>query len=238
MSEFLFRFREPLSAAGSAIGMLLLLLPFHAYTPSFSHSITSSTPIELTLNTYDFSRPSDQHVEQLSSTPVISRNIPHEIEASASPITRGEITAAAANLTAQVSAENAMPSASLPPSQVVIGRAIPHSVSSDNSTDSERNAETIYVDRVRAYLQTIKRYPTGREASLQRPVGASRVWFVVSRSGELIDAGIEISSGSMLLDNASLGTVRKSNYPVFPNAAWPGKLNQRFTVELNFVPSN
>lgn len=117
------------------------------------------------------------------------------------------------------------------------GPAIPQAVSSARATDAHRNAEAIYIGKVRALLQAARRYPTSREASLTRPAGISVVWFRVRRSGELVDAGIEASSGSMLLDNAALATVRRNIYPVFPDEAWPGKAMQRFTVELNFIPA-
>jgi len=97
-------------------------------------------------------------------------------------------------------------------------------------------ADVAYVGKVRAYLQGIKRYPTGREASLQRPSGVAVVGFTLRRSGELLDAGIEATSGSMLLDNTALATVRRGTYPTFPEDAWVGKAQQRFSVELDFLP--
>jgi len=96
--------------------------------------------------------------------------------------------------------------------------------------------EAGYVGKLRAYLHSIKRYPTGREASQQRPAGTAVIWFTVRRSGELVEAGIEASAASMLLDNAALSTVRRGVYPPFPDEAWAGKAQQRFTVELDFVP--
>lgn len=94
----------------------------------------------------------------------------------------------------------------------------------------------LYVGQVRAYLNTIKRYPTGREVSLQQPRGTTRVWFVLKRDGSLVDADIETSSDSIYLDKQALKTVRSGTYPPFPAEAWPGEEQHRFTVDLDFKP--
>jgi protein TonB len=100
------------------------------------------------------------------------------------------------------------------------------------------NIETVYVSSVRALLNANKRYPTGREASLQRPSGKAVVWFVLNRNGSLQDAGIEDTSNSILLDNAALSTVRRTSYTPWPEGSWPGQNQHRFTVTLDFVPLN
>jgi protein TonB len=98
--------------------------------------------------------------------------------------------------------------------------------------------ENGYVVNVRALLNVNKRYPTGREASLQRPSGKAVVWFVLNRNGTLQEAGIEGSSNSILLDNAALSTVRRTSYTPWPEGSWPGQTQHRFTVTLDFVPLN
>ena len=92
-----------------------------------------------------------------------------------------------------------------------------------------------YTGRVRAYLNSVKRYPTSREASIQRPEGKVRVWFVLKRDGTLVDSGIEDSSNSILLDNAGLATVRRGSMPPF-EAAFGSEEQHRFTVDLDFKP--
>lgn len=99
------------------------------------------------------------------------------------------------------------------------------------------NAEAEYVARLRAHLNSIKRYPTGREASQQRPQGKVRVWFVLKRDGALVDAGIEESSNSMLLDDAARKTINRSNFSGFPESSWAGENTHRFTAELEFIPA-
>jgi protein TonB len=96
---------------------------------------------------------------------------------------------------------------------------------------------SIYISRVRAYLNGIKRYPTGREASIQHPEGKVRIWFILKRDGSLVDAGIDDSSNSILLDNAGLATVRRGSLPPF-EAAFGNEDTHRFTVDLDFKPAS
>jgi protein TonB len=103
---------------------------------------------------------------------------------------------------------------------------------------SSAAVENAYVVSVRTLLNANKRYPTGREASLQRPSGKAMVWFVLNRNGTLQEAGIEDTSNSILLDNAALSTVRRTNYTPWPEGSWPGQAQHRFTVTLDFVPLN
>jgi periplasmic protein TonB len=95
------------------------------------------------------------------------------------------------------------------------------------------DVNAVYTGKVRAYLNSIKRYPTSREASLQRPEGTVRVWFILRRDGSLVDAGIEDSSNSILLDNAGLATVRRGTLPAF-EGSFGSDEQHRFTVDLSF----
>ena len=99
------------------------------------------------------------------------------------------------------------------------------------ATASEDDA---YSAQLRAYLESIKHYPTSKEARLQRPHGIVNVWVVLDRSGGMKEAGIEDSSGSLILDGAALSTVRGASYPPFPANAFQGQATRRFTVQLNF----
>ncbi len=95
--------------------------------------------------------------------------------------------------------------------------------------------EEAFVARVRAVLEANKRYPTGREASQQRPKGQVRLWFALDRQGVLIDCGLLEGSPSMLLDRAALSTLRRSVFPPFPPDAWRGQEQHRFTAQLDFI---
>ncbi len=92
-----------------------------------------------------------------------------------------------------------------------------------------------YSAQVRTYLDSIKHYPTSKEARLQHPRGVVEVWFVLDRSGGIKEAGVETSSGSLILDGAALSLVRSASYPAFQPDAFKGQTTHRFTVHLNYT---
>ena len=98
--------------------------------------------------------------------------------------------------------------------------------------------ENNYIVSVRETLNANKRYPTCREASLQRPSGKVKLWFVLARNGALQDAGIDESSNSIILDNAALSTLRRTTYAPWPEGSWASQSQHKFTVTLDFVPLN
>ncbi len=106
----------------------------------------------------------------------------------------------------------------------------------DHGKAQVASMETEYASRVRAMLNSIKRYPTGRAASQQRPQGKVKVWFALARGGSLLDAGILESSNSNLLDDAALATVRRGVYPAFPANTWDGQDRHKFVAEIEFSP--
>lgn len=99
------------------------------------------------------------------------------------------------------------------------------------------NAENTYTAQLRAHINSIKRYPTGREASQQRPQGVVKVWFVLRRNGSVVDVGVEGSSHSMILDNAARTTINRATFSGFPDDAWTGQDTHRFTADLEYIPA-
>jgi protein TonB len=100
---------------------------------------------------------------------------------------------------------------------------------------TNESLEATYVAKLRTYLNSIKRYPTSREARQQHPQGKVRVWLELARGGALRDVGIEESSGSMILDGAAQSTVRQGTYPAFPDEMWSGRPTHRFAVTLEYL---
>jgi protein TonB len=97
-------------------------------------------------------------------------------------------------------------------------------------------AEAEYATRLRALLNASKRYPTGRQASQQRPQGTVKLWFTLNRAGNLLEAGVLEPADSNLLNDAALATVRRAAYPPFGPELWPGQQQHRFTVDIDFLP--
>ena len=93
-----------------------------------------------------------------------------------------------------------------------------------------------YVGKLRATIDAAKRYPTGRQASQQRPQGVVKLWFVLTRAGVLVDVGVVSGDAPFILEDAAKAAVRRSTFPAFPASVWPGDEQHKFTTELNFVP--
>jgi periplasmic protein TonB len=102
---------------------------------------------------------------------------------------------------------------------------------------SSATAEDAYTAKIRADIEANKHYPNGKEARLSRPRGDAEVWFRLDRSGSVKEAGIQTSSGSLILDQAALALVRGGSYPAFPADAYPGAADHRFVVTLSYVYS-
>lgn len=94
--------------------------------------------------------------------------------------------------------------------------------------------ESAYTASVRQRLEQEKVYPTSRDARIQHPQGTVECWYIIARSGALVDAGITTSAGS-ILDRQALVTIRRSRFAPFPQDAWPGESQHRFSAELNFT---
>lgn len=153
-------------------------------------------------------------------TPPHPRVMPRVVEPTPAPVTETVAPASAAAPAFPTPAAASAPSTPFAPPQP----AAPAPV----------NVEATYVAKLRAYLESIKRYPTTREARSMRPQGSVRVWIELEREGTLHAAGIDASSGSMILDAAALATVRQGNYPPFPVQSWSGQATHRFEVTLEY----
>jgi len=104
------------------------------------------------------------------------------------------------------------------------------------ATPSAQSLESEYVRQIKAMLNATKRYPTGRQASLERPVGKVRIVFVLNRNGALVSAQVQVSSNSNMLDDAALSAVRRATYPAFAGDLWRGQNTHEFSVDIDFVP--
>ncbi|MBZ0106880.1 MAG: TonB family protein [Sulfuricella denitrificans] len=232
MTEFLFRFRETISAANATALVALLLVLFGPFTMPPNPSALSPAPIEVILATPEIEASPDTPPPQpvAKKDHVMSRK---PAQTHLSPLMPEHPLPMPDNTASPALAEpTPLPAPAAAPETILAPQAPPP------PRNPAKDVEALYVARVRAHIQSIKHYPTGREASLQRPRGTAVVWFTLRRSGELAEAGVEKPSGSMLLDSAALSTVRRGIYPPFPDNVWTGKTQQRFSVELDFIPYN
>ncbi|VVO73480.1 hypothetical protein PS887_01423 [Pseudomonas fluorescens] len=95
--------------------------------------------------------------------------------------------------------------------------------------------ESGYLKGLRNELDTYKQYPTGRQASLERPSGEVVVWLLVDRQGRVLDSGLQTQASSMLLNRAATNSLRRiKQVKPFPEQAFGGRNEQRFTATFNY----
>ncbi len=95
--------------------------------------------------------------------------------------------------------------------------------------------ESLYTAALRKELEKHKQYPSGREASLQRPQGDVVIWLEVDRAGNVLDSGIENKAPNMLLNRAAQTSLRRvEKVSPFPSDAFSGKSKQRFTATFSY----
>ncbi|MHA4980389.1 MULTISPECIES: energy transducer TonB family protein [Pseudomonas] len=95
--------------------------------------------------------------------------------------------------------------------------------------------EGSYLKGLRNELDTYKQYPTGRQASLERPSGEVVVWLLVDRQGRVLDSGLQTQASSMLLNRAATNSLRRiKQVKPFPEQAFGGRNEQRFTATFNY----
>lgn len=92
-----------------------------------------------------------------------------------------------------------------------------------------------YLKGLRNELDTYKQYPTGRQASHERPSGDVVVWLLVDRQGRVLDSGVQTPASSMLLNRAAANSLRRiKQVKPFPEQAFGGRNEQRFTATFNY----
>jgi len=102
-------------------------------------------------------------------------------------------------------------------------------------SDDPDQAASAYVDSVRDTLNKAKRFPTGREISIEQPSGRTQVAFTLARSGKVAAVKTTQSSEVMALDEMGRELVHRAHYPAFPAAAWAGSATHDFVVTYNFA---
>ncbi|PTQ67641.1 energy transducer TonB [Pseudomonas sp. GV071] len=132
-----------------------------------------------------------------------------------------------------------------PPPQAVVAKAAP--VAAPVAAPAPPAAPRVdaaaiegrYTAALRADLERYKKYPTGREASLQHPEGDVVVWLLVDRSGNVVDSGIETKAKNMLLNKAAQTSLRRlEKVTPFPQEAFGGKDRYRFTATFVYNVEN
>jgi protein TonB len=139
------------------------------------------------------------------------------------------------------------PTPTPPPPQAVVAKAAPVAPAAPVAAPTPPAAPRVdaaaiegrYTAALRADLERYKKYPTGREASLQHPEGDVVVWLLVDRSGNVVDSGIETKAKNMLLNKAAQTSLRRlEKVTPFPQEAFGGKDRYRFTATFVYNVEN
>jgi protein TonB len=92
------------------------------------------------------------------------------------------------------------------------------------SAGASAAAVASYKQMVAAHLQRFKQYPPAAKAGGQQ--GTARVSFTLSRSGQVLSAGLGGSSGHAALDAETLAMVRRAQpFPAFPPDVKQGSMS-------------
>ena len=130
------------------------------------------------------------------------------------------------------------PSAAIPSAQGEPATSTATAQGSKAGTPHSHNQspEAAFIAALKEMVEANKRYPTSKEARLQRPMGEVQVWFELARDGTILDSGVEVSAASMILDRAAVATVRQCPFPPIPAELWASESRHRFYVSLSFNP--
>ena len=108
-------------------------------------------------------------------------------------------------------------------------------VTSNEVTEKRKNDnEPQFESQIRQLIEASKRYPTGREASLQKPQGVVSACVVLKRDGALQEVLIQQSSTSALLDTAAKRQLASIQYPPIPDNSFAGNAQHTFCVKLDY----
>jgi protein TonB len=174
-------------------------------------------------------KPSPPAVKPETRQSSIPADLPssHSVVSPATPAESKAVSAVGASRTSvsHAALPQAIPSALVEPPRA----ATPPPAVAQTVAQTER-----YETQILRYLESIKRYPSSREARQTRPSGTVTVWFDLSRAGRVLAAGIEKSSNSSLLDSEALKTVRTGNFPVYPEGVFASVAVRRFSAHLSY----
>lgn len=107
------------------------------------------------------------------------------------------------------------------------------------SADAKRaDLDSDFEHKIRHLIESAKRYPTGREASLQKPQGVVVACVLLQRDGSLQEMKVQKSSTYPILDNAAKRLLSNLQYPPIPEDIFPGRASHSFCVNLDYkVPA-
>jgi len=100
------------------------------------------------------------------------------------------------------------------------------------------DVESDFESHIRRLIESAKRYPTGREASLQKPQGVVVACVILQRDGSLQEVKVQKTSTYPILDSAAKRLLANLQYPAMTQDMFVGHLSHMFCVNLDYkVPA-
>ncbi|KYQ99257.1 energy transducer TonB [Serratia plymuthica] len=132
-------------------------------------------------------------------------------------------------------AEKARPVSAPPTPKALVSKPAPTPAAPAAPKVNAQAIENGYLQALRRELEQRKRYPSGRQASLERPQGNVEVWLEVDRSGRVLSSGIANKAASMLLNRVAMSSLQSiSQVKPFPSDAFAGQTTKRFSATFNY----
>lgn len=100
------------------------------------------------------------------------------------------------------------------------------------------DVDSDFESHIRRLIESAKRYPTGREASLQKPQGVVVACVILQRDGSLQEVKVQKTSTYPILDSAAKRLLANLQYPAMTQDMFVGHLSHMFCVNLDYkVPA-
>jgi len=212
--------RDLVSFGLAAVALVLVLLAGEVQLASDTETL--STPISLTTEL-----PPPEPKKQAAAEPQKPEpQKPEPKTAQATPTTQQPVTEKVS--TVDDNATTPAPSVPVRPIQAAATPAVAAPEVKRVDIDSG------FENSIRSLIEASKRYPTGREASLQKPQGVVVACVVLKRDGSLQEMKVQKSSTYPILDNAAKRLLANLQYPAMPPDIFPEQISHTFCVNLDY----
>ncbi|VVE56975.1 putative hemoglobin and hemoglobin-haptoglobin-binding protein 3 [Pandoraea anhela] len=107
------------------------------------------------------------------------------------------------------------------------------------ATANKGDPDHDYERALRTLVESRKKYPTNRQAMIEKPTGTVALCVTLDRGGRVKDVNVTNSSGSLLLDNTATHLVEGTTYPPFQDSHFAGQAQHAFCMKIDYqLPGN
>ena len=238
----LYRYRHPTSWLLTLMAAVCLLFSFQKTVPSISphydDAVTELTLVELEPEPQPEPPPVEPEPEP---EPMPPEPEPEPLPAETAPVIQAKPVPKPAKIKPKAKPKETLPPVRPTPTATPVEKPVteaPRPAQPPAPPAPRVSAQAIengYLVALRHDLEQYKRYPSGRQASLERPQGNVDIWVEIDRNGRVLDSGIANKASSMLLNRAATSTLQSiTQVKPFPSDAFAGQSSKRFTATFNY----